>query len=747
MNLLQGKTIYLRHTIVAWVCLCLLAAALSVSPLGQWMERTVVLEWMYELRGVRLPPSDVVIVSMDKGGADLPAVGSGGRLWSRHLYSSLINRLSDAQAAGTILDVTFEDARDEEQDSALETSLARSNQVVLFQRLTRVNDIDIAVPPLSRFASTARAQAVFPLPKFSRVDGYWPFFPVRDLANGITSDEELPSLPVAALQLRLLNEIGLAPFEHSPDVNLPRDTNATDAEMPFPGDVSSLISNLRKKFMANAISDVAKGNLVRVQIEYGSLTATMLRSLMQVYGKRGLLPLNFYGPPRTIETIDHITLLSEEYENTQSLHRKVSEKMVFIGHSSKAAVDQHDGFRTVYTQNGLDLSGVEIAATAYANLIDGSMLRPLSIPLTIVIHVLLGLVAAFIALRTSILKAVILIVVLASGYFAFAMFLFVDAYSVLPISVPLFFLLPFILFTALLLRYFGTSRQAGVYRHGIQTMLPSRVIADIESGHLEQAAHQHLHGTCMMTDIANFTHFTEVQGHERMGNLSREYFSLVMEEIKSSGGELYDVEGDGLTAFWDHPVVNVESRQSAASAALQITSHVELFNQRNPSTPFDTRIGLDNGRVKATYIGGDSNRRYCLVGDVANTCSRLEGLNKRLGTSVLASKAAVSEDKSLLLRPVGKFLLKGKSKTLDVFEIMNLQTSATVNERTLCKRFAEAMQRVAEGQFEAAESILVDILLNNETDGPARFYLELLNGQNSAEVQLDEHSVVHVYRK
>ena len=747
MNFSQGKTIYLRHTLVAWVCLSLLAAALSVSPVGQWMERTIVLEWMFELRGVRPHPSDVVIVSMDKSGADLPAVGRGGRLWSRHLYSSLINRLSDAQAAGTVLDVTFEDAMDEEQDSALETSLARSNRVVFFQRLTRVDDIDIAIPPLSRFASTARAQAVFPLPKFSRVDSYWPFFPVRGLANDIASDKELPSLPVAALQLRLLNEIGLAPFEHLPGIDLLKDTNTLDANKPFPVDVSSLISNLRKKIMASGISDGAEKNLVRGHIEEGSPTATMLHSLIQVYGKRGLLPLNFYGPPRTIETIDHMTVLSEEYADIQSLRRKVSEKMVFIGHSSKTAVDQNDGFRTVYTRNGLDLSGVEIAATAYANLIDGSMLRPLSIPFTIVIHVLLGVVAAFIALRTSILKAVILIVVLASGYFAFAMFLFVDAYRVLPISVPLFFLMPFILFTALLLRYFGTSRQAGVYRHGIQTMLPTRVIADIESGHLEQAAHQYLDGTCMMTDIANFTHYAEVQGHKRMGNLSREYFSIMMEEISSSGGELYDVEGDGLTAFWDHPVENVESRQRAASAALQITRNVELFNQRHPRTPFDTRIGLDNGRVEATYIGGEGNRRYCLVGDVANTCSRLEGLNKRLGTSVLASKAAVSEVKSLLLRPVGMFLLKGKSKTLDVFEIMNLQASAAIKERTLCKRFAEAMDRVAEGQFEAAERILVDILLYDGTDGPARFYLELLNGQNSSEVQLDERGVVHVYGK
>ena len=741
------QTIYLRHTIVVGVCLGLLTMAFGLSPAGQWIERTIVREWIFELRGVRPPPKDVLIVSMDNEGADLATLNSGGRLWSRQLYSSLINQLSDAQAAGIILDVTFEDSVDEAADSALEASLARSNRAVLFQRLSRFEDNDIPVSPLSRFASVVRAQAVFPLPKLSRVDGYWPFFPVRNVTDGTVGYQELPSLPIAALQLRLLDEIGIIPFEHLFGADLRKEISIIDADKSSPGDVSSLILTLRGKIMGRGSSDDAVSNLIPGLINDVSPTATMLRSLLQVYGRRGLLPLNFYGPPRTIRTIDHMTLLSEEDQSIQSLNREVFGKMVFIGHSSKTAVDQRDGFRTVYTQDGLDLSGVEIAATAYANLIDGSMLRPLSIPLTAVIHVLLGVVAAFTALHASMLKAVILTVVLAFVYLTFAILLFVNTYSLLPISIPLFLLLPFTLFAALLLRYFGTSREAGVYRHGIQLMLPSRVMADIESGHVEQAAHQYLHGTCMMTDIANFTHYTEEQGHERMGLLSREYFSLVMEEIYSSGGELFDVEGDGLTAFWDHPVINLGSGQLAANASLQIMRNIIAFNQRHPCTPFDTRIGLDSGSVEASYIGGKGNRRYRLVGDVANTSSRLEGLNKRLDTSVLASKSVISETKSLLLRPVGVFLLKGKSIALEVFEIMNFQSSATVEEQMFCERFAMAMELIVGEQLEAAESILVDILLNYGTDGPARFYLELLNDQNSPEVQLENRGVVRVIGK
>ena len=746
MIITQGRSTYLRRSIVIGFCVGLVAAAFSISPAGQWIERTIVLKWMFELRGERAPPEDVIIVSMDKGGADLPILHSGSRLWSRHLYSSLIHRLSDAEAAGIIMDVTFEDASEAAADSALENSMLLSNRVVIFKRLSRPNhsNSDITVDPLPRFASAVRANAVFPLPKLSRVDGYWPFFRVRKEAERAARYRELPSLPVAALQLRLLDEIGITPFKHFLGVDLLKVMDASDAGEPVPGDVSSLISNLRAVFSGSEISEKTVDKLIQQEIGKGSPIETMLRSLLQIYTTEGMLSLNFYGPSRTIKTIDHMTVLSKANEDIQSLHEQVSGKMVFIGHSSKAAVDQRDGFRTVYTQYGIDLSGVEIAATAYANLTDGSVPRPLSTPQTILIHVLFAIAVAYIALCKSILKAFVFTIFLIAGYSAFSISLFANAYSLLPISGPLFFLLPMILFATLLFRYFGTDRQAGVYRHGIQTLLPSRVVADIESGHLEQAEHQYLNGICMMTDIANFTHYTEEQGHERMGSLSREYFSIVMDEIYKSGGELFDVEGDGLTAFWDHPVVNVEAGHLAASTAFQITREVVLFNERHPDTPFDTRIGLDIGSAEATYIGSTGNRRYCLVGDVANTSSRLEGLNKRLGTSVLATKAVVSESTSLLLRPVGVFLLKGKRTELEVFEIINLQSLATVKEQTLCIRFAKAIEQISEGRFVEAEHILVDILLEYGTDGPARFFLELLNGQNSPDVRLEEQGVVRV---
>ena len=51
-------------------------------------------------------------------------------------------------------------------------------------------------------------------------------------------------------------------------------------------------------------------------------------------------------------------------------------RVVFVGQSELINLHE-DGFVTVFSRaDGVDLSGVEIAATAFANLLDGRLLEP-----------------------------------------------------------------------------------------------------------------------------------------------------------------------------------------------------------------------------------------------------------------------------------------------------------------------------------------------------------------------------------
>jgi len=714
-----------RVVIVTGICIGLLGAAVTLSPPGRWIERTIAHDWIFSARGPRPSPKNVVVVSMDERHADLPVVTRGDRRWSRHLFATLIQRLTAAGASLLVLDVVLEGETEPAADRALEKALVQSDRVVLFLRLTRTAVGDVPVPPLPRFATAARRLAVFPLPKGpDRVEYYWPFFraliPV-DTADGMTGGAgtesgdtyalvELPSLPVTAMLLETL-----------------RSTRAGYVDRALPGTGHpGRHEDMPASFATNEETLPAMIELRRL-------------------AKGGVLHLNFYGPPRTIATLDHGQVLDAERLGTGPLGDAVDGKVVFLGYSDRSAIDQQDGFRTVYTgRDGVDISGVEIAATAYANLADGSMLRPASPVTILVLHVMLAWFTAWLALRAGVLRAIAFTAAVGLAWFALCVQAIEVSYRLLPLGVPVLVLLPVTLFSALSYRHLATRRQRDRYHHGIRLMVPARALRDIEASRVESAAPERLQGACMITDVVDYSHLSETLSPQGLASMSRDYFALLAARVESSGGELIDIEGDSMTAFWTGAEPETGNGRAAALAAVEIGHALEQFNARHADTPFRTRIGIHAGEVSAGNIGGGRNFRHRVVGDIVNTSSRLEGLNKRLGTSILATRAAVTDVGALLVRPVGRFVLKGKAEALDVVEVVGLQACATAGMRRSCDRLSDAMAALVAGDPENAEQRLVEILATDGNDGPARFYVDLLKDRGATDVSLDERGVVHL---
>jgi adenylate cyclase len=122
--------------------------------------------------------------------------------------------------------------------------------------------------------------------------------------------------------------------------------------------------------------------------------------------------------------------------------------------------------------------------------------------------------------------------------------------------------------------------------------------------------------------------------------------------------------------------------------------------------------------------GGGGRFAFAIVGDIANTASRIEALNKRLGTRLLASAEVVAGIDDILVRPLGEFRLAGKHGVVSVVEIMGLAESASMTQLSLCGRFPAALQRVREQRWGEVATRFEAILRDCPTDGPSRFYLD-----------------------
>ena len=137
-----------------------------------------------------------------------------------------------------------------------------------------------------------------------------------------------------------------------------------------------------------------------------------------------------------------------------------------------------------------------------------------------------------------------------------------------------------------------------------------------------------------------------------------------------------------------------------------------------------TRLGLHSGQMLLGNIGASRHYEYQAVGDMVNTATRIQGLGKYLGTRMLASEETVDGLEEFLTRPVGCFLLAGKTEAVCVVELGSRKEDANPRASMLYEKFAGALEAYRAKRWRDAASRFSDILDAFPEDGPSRFYLQ-----------------------
>lgn len=696
----------------------LIGCAWAVSSPGLSIERSIGLDWLFKMRGTMEPPHGIIIVGINGRTGSALNLPRAPHHWPRTVHAELVDRLVAANAATVVFDVDFSRTKPGDEDAVLARSIANADRVVLFERLAARTQhlsggdhdhlqtvwIEHSEPPVEVLAEAASAIAPFALPKVgqSAID----FFAFKPSLG------DAPTIPAVALQMKALPHYPqwLATLRKA-DARGVEDLPSSARELKGAQQLGRMMRTVRQMFAR----DTSLAQRVRSLIakDYKGNTHQILDALAALYGGPDCYSINFYGPAGTIKTVPFERLLSEPSPHGLDLRDAV----VFVGYSDLSDADQPDRHYSSFTgQDGVDLSGVEILATAFANLLTQRALAASNDALSAAAIIVFGALVGALAWLLPATLAVPAILLLAGVYTAAAELVFERMDLWLPLATPLLAQLPVALVVGQFGQYVAQRRSQKHFAQTIRHYVPDFLVRDIVEKQLPPLAlHREVLGTCLATDMSGFAKLAESKSPKELARFMNDYFEALASTFRQSGVDVMEFRADMVMCSWLSSG-STEDGQRAIDAAIRTTDVINRFATERELASLTPRVGLDRGSLYIGHSGGGGRYAYSIVGNTANTAARLESLNKVLGTQILISSCLEQSAGSTLLRPLGRFLLVGKSEPIAVSEILRPE------HNDLCMAFSQALVVFQNEDWPRAAALFEALSKSFPSDGPSRFY-------------------------
>jgi class 3 adenylate cyclase len=145
-------------------------------------------------------------------------------------------------------------------------------------------------------------------------------------------------------------------------------------------------------------------------------------------------------------------------------------------------------------------------------------------------------------------------------------------------------------------------------------------------------------------------------------------FAVMCDAVFAEQGTLDKFIGDAVLAVFGAPLDQADHAARAARAALAMMHGLSGLGMQ---PPLRLRIALNSGPATVGDIGSPKRREYTVLGDVVNTCSRLQSYSCDPGQIVVSGSTRERLDRSVEVRPIGPVTLRGKEQPVELFELLD----------------------------------------------------------------------------
>jgi len=211
---------------------------------------------------------------------------------------------------------------------------------------------------------------------------------------------------------------------------------------------------------------------------------------------------------------------------------------------------------------------------------------------------------------------------------------------------------------------------------GTLTRVVSRQVAEqlIASGEVPEIGGERKEVTVLMSDIRDFTPFSESTEPEEVIAMLNDYFGRMIDIVFKYEGTLDKFIGDAIMAVFGTPARHEDDPVRAVMAGIDMRKALRTFNDDRRAagkSTIEIGIGICNGEAVSGAIGSEERLEFTVIGDTVNTAARLEGLTKGFPNHKLVFNEAVYEEVKNLVSCdfLAEEYVTGKSQPVRIYGI------------------------------------------------------------------------------
>jgi adenylate cyclase len=237
--------------------------------------------------------------------------------------------------------------------------------------------------------------------------------------------------------------------------------------------------------------------------------------------------------------------------------------------------------------------------------------------------------------------------------------------------------------------------------------------------------------TVLFSDVRGFTSISESLDAQDLARLLNNYLTEMTRIIFKYQGTLDKYIGDAVMAIWGAPYTEPKHGERCCRAALAMIARLAELQKKwvaEGLPAMEIGIGINTGIASVGSMGSALRFGYTAMGDNVNLASRLEGLNKVYGTTILISESTRRDiaDERMIIREIDFIRVVGKSLPVTIFEILSEQ-AASKDGKELVEVFGRGREAYKARDWRAATGAFEEVLQRWPNDGPARVFLDRCN--------------------